>query len=160
MTRPVSAGRTCVVDPFGKIRFRSFYLHVQASKEMEAHRTDLPSSTDMHKPLEVSFRFSASELMTWQAEVAPRETCRARLAKGSSRKLTRVTLVLEFVFFRQHDGKTVDGGHDSRVDSDHGFGGDHDLAVEAGRKGGKAGTMEQTAERYGGDFATSAEQAE
>ncbi|KAM0791911.1 hypothetical protein ACM66B_004165 [Microbotryomycetes sp. NB124-2] len=61
---------------------------------------------------------------------------------------------------KEHDGKTVSGEHDKRTDSDHGLGSADRDAVETGRKGGKAGTMEQTAERYGGDFATSAEQAE
>merc|ERR1711974_12763 len=37
-----------------------------------------------------------------------------------------------------HDGKTKDGGEDSRVSSEHGFGGHKELASEAGKKGGSA----------------------
>lgn len=37
-----------------------------------------------------------------------------------------------------HGGKTTDGSQDSRVSSEHGFGGDRQLASEAGRKGGSA----------------------
>ncbi|KAK4049217.1 hypothetical protein OIO90_005506 [Microbotryomycetes sp. JL221] len=77
---------------------------------MEPSRTEIPSSTTMHKPSE-------------------------------------------------HDGKTVDGGHDNRIDASHGFGGDKELAKEAGSKGGKY-NMEDTARDMGGDFATSASQAE
>lgn len=36
-----------------------------------------------------------------------------------------------------HGGETEGGGHDSRVSSEHGFGGDRGLAHEAGIKGGK-----------------------
>ncbi|WRT64403.1 uncharacterized protein IL334_001335 [Kwoniella shivajii] len=37
-----------------------------------------------------------------------------------------------------HGGEKKDGGQDKRVSSDHGFGGDHERAVEAGQKGGSA----------------------
>ncbi|KAK4687101.1 hypothetical protein P7C73_g3010, partial [Tremellales sp. Uapishka_1] len=38
----------------------------------------------------------------------------------------------------QHDGEKKDGGKDQRTNSEHGFGGDHERAVEAGKKGGSA----------------------
>ncbi|GAA5832107.1 hypothetical protein JCM5353_008073 [Sporobolomyces roseus] len=39
----------------------------------------------------------------------------------------------------EHDGKKEDGTPDQRMKSDHGFGGDKELAHEAGVKGGKVG---------------------
>ena len=36
----------------------------------------------------------------------------------------------------EHDGKTKDGEQDARVSSEHGFGNDHEAAVEQGKKGG------------------------
>lgn len=38
----------------------------------------------------------------------------------------------------EHDGLKEDGTPDKRMNPEHGFGGDHDRAVEAGKKGGKA----------------------
>ncbi|KAL7005823.1 hypothetical protein EMMF5_004559 [Cystobasidiomycetes sp. EMM_F5] len=37
-----------------------------------------------------------------------------------------------------HDGKKQDGSDDSRVSSEHGFGGDRQRASESGQKGGSA----------------------
>ncbi|ORX37518.1 hypothetical protein BD324DRAFT_622220 [Kockovaella imperatae] len=38
----------------------------------------------------------------------------------------------------EHGGEKKDGGQDKRTTAEHGFGGDHEAAVEAGKKGGSA----------------------
>ncbi|GAA5985794.1 hypothetical protein JCM11641_006208 [Rhodosporidiobolus odoratus] len=42
----------------------------------------------------------------------------------------------------EHDGLRKDGKPDQRMSSEHGFGGNKELASEAGQKGGKAGVEE------------------
>ncbi|GAA5864550.1 hypothetical protein JCM8547_005577 [Rhodosporidiobolus lusitaniae] len=39
----------------------------------------------------------------------------------------------------EHGGKRKDGEPDKRMSSEHGFGGDKELASEAGRRGGEKG---------------------
>lgn len=38
----------------------------------------------------------------------------------------------------EHDGLKEDGTPDKRMNPEHGFGGDHEKAVEEGKKGGKS----------------------
>ncbi|GAA5983622.1 hypothetical protein JCM10908_000355 [Rhodotorula pacifica] len=46
----------------------------------------------------------------------------------------------------EHDGLRKDGKPDQRMSSEHGFGGDKELAHEAGVKGGKVGQEQQAYE--------------
>ncbi|GAA5848946.1 hypothetical protein JCM3766R1_006602 [Sporobolomyces carnicolor] len=46
----------------------------------------------------------------------------------------------------EHGGMKEDGTPDKRVSSEHGFGGDKELAHEAGVKGGKVGQEQQAYE--------------
>ncbi|BGP24799.1 hypothetical protein JCM10295v2_003719 [Rhodotorula toruloides] len=59
------------------------------------------------------------------------------MAKGSNEMTEHAEAQDSFQYRpKEHDGKKKDGSPDRRVSSEHGFGGNKELASEAGKRGG------------------------